>query len=205
MEDVCVAFKAHMGWVNAGAVLAAGKSLSPLPARRVDLIETEDRSVREPYHVAGGWRGLERVPRPPDPKAVIARGRKAQIAAGVKALAAFRDSLAADGFRWTRAVVLTTRGIVHDDLEEILGSHAHIHIAEGEAIRDATRKALRKLKIDPVGQDEKSVLETAAKGCGQSAAELDQAVKSLKPSSGKWAKEERVIALAAWLHRRPNR
>ncbi len=201
MKNVCVAFKAHMGWVNAVPVLVNGKDLSPLPARRVDLIDTDDREVREPYHVAGGWRDLTQVPRPKDPQAVIARGRKAQEKSATKVLRTFRDQLTADGFCWTRAVVLTTRGIVHDDLEDILGSHAHIHVAEGGAIREATRVALRSLKIDQVGQDEKSTWEEAAKRRKQTVEALDTHVKSLKPASGKWSKEERVTALAAWLHR----
>ncbi len=202
MKDVCVAFKAHMGWVNAVPVLVNGRAMAPLPARRVNLVETDAREVREPYYVAGGWHGLAQVPRPKDPQSVIDRGRKAQIASATRALKDFRAGLAAEGGGWTRAVVLTTRGIVHDTLEEVLGSHAHIHVAEGEAIRDATRQALRRLKIRCVHQDEKSVWGEAAARRKQNDTELDAFVKSLKPATGKWAKEERVIALAAWLHRR---
>ncbi|MDH3645084.1 MAG: hypothetical protein OES38_23485, partial [Gammaproteobacteria bacterium] len=139
--------------MNAVVVEVGPKTPKPVYAQRVDLIDAEDREVREPYHVAGGWSGLERVPRPDDPVAVIRRGRRAQVRSAKSALATFRSLLEQAGFLWARGVVLTGRGRPGDDLERILASHAHIHVAEGEAIRDATRSALNALEIDSVNQD----------------------------------------------------
>lgn len=200
MKPVCVALKAHLGWMNAVAVEIDSRTPKPVHAQRVDLLNAEDREVTEPYHVAGGWSGLERVPPPEDPVAVIRRGRQAQVRLAKSALATFRSMLEQQGFLWVRAVVLTGRGRLGDDLKHILGSHAHIHIAEGEAIRDAARSALKVLNIGSVNQDEKSILVEARSTLD--CEDCDGLMKGLRPPDAKsWAKEERLIALAAWINR----
>jgi hypothetical protein len=201
MENVCVAFKAHQGWVNAVAVGIGTATPAPVHAQRLDLLAGAERDIVEPYHVAGGWSGLERVPRPADPAGVIRRGRRRQVACAGRRLKDFRALLEHKGLHWQRAVVLTSRGRLGDDLEHILGSHAHIHIAEGEAIRDATRAALRAMEIEHVDQDEKSILFEAARVLG--CRDCDGLMKALRPpDAGSWTKEERLIALGAWLNRR---
>jgi hypothetical protein len=200
MQDVCVAFKAHMGWVNAVAVSCDGPAVTVHDVRRLDLVGKVDRETAEPYHVAGGWHGLERTPRPADPEAVIRRGRRGQVRAAVRVLDGYRDELEAAELRWRRAVVLTGRGWLGHELEDILGSHAHIHVYEGEAIRDAVRQALAALDVEFVEQDEKSVADTAAERLG--VADADAALKEARPSGvASWRREDRCLALGAWLHR----
>jgi hypothetical protein len=197
--DVCVAFKAHLGWVNAVAVMINSQTPTPCHAERLDLFKTKDREAVEPYHVAGGWHGLKQSPRPKDPEGVIRRGREKQAAAALVRLGDFGAELAARELDWQRAVMLTARGRL-GDLENTLGSHAHIHIAEGEAIRDATRTALAALDIPCIDQDEKSILETASERLQVD--DCDELMKGLRPDEVKsWRKEERLIALGAWLHR----
>ena len=200
MAAVCIAFKAHMGWINAVAVDAAKRQPLPLHAERLQLFDNADREVIEPYHVAGGWQGLERVPRPADPAAVVRRGRRGQARAAVARLTSFRESLVARDLQWQRAVVLTTRGLHGRDLEESLNSHAHIHVAEAEAVRDATRSALEELGIPQVGQDEKSI----APACAEllKLTDCDAYMKGVRPEGSRfWSKEERIIGLGAWMHR----
>lgn len=197
--NICVGFKAHMGWVNAVGVNQGARKLLPLFAHRVDLINSEEREVLEPYHVAGGIHGLGRVSRPNDPEAIIARGRQQQVKDAEKQLRLFHRELAKEGLAWTSSVVLTGRGKM-GDLDRVLASHALIHVAEGEAIRDATRAALDALAIPWHNRDEKTVLEAASKRLKCGANEVGVMVKSLKPQAATtWGKEERVIALAAWL------
>lgn len=199
MIPVCVAFKAHLGWVNTVAVRIDSDSPRPVRAERLELFEGEDRDLREPYHIAGGWDGLERVPRPENPAAVIRRALQRQARSTKSRLSAFAESLLAEELQWSRAVVLTGRGWL-GDLEHILGSHAHIHVAEGEAVRSATRAALDALNIARVDQDEKSTLSESERilDCE----DCDRLLKDLRPAAVKsWTKEERLIALAAWLHR----
>jgi hypothetical protein len=97
--------------------------------------------------------------------------------------------------------VLTGRGVLGTDLERILASHAQIHIAEGEAVRDATRAALAVLNIACVDQDEKSIAAAAAQRWHCSPAACDERVRRARPASANvWRKEERLIALGAWLN-----
>ncbi|MCZ6709942.1 MAG: hypothetical protein O7B25_06250, partial [Gammaproteobacteria bacterium] len=200
MESVCVAFKAHMGWVNAVVVAISTDTPNPIHAQRIDLLDGKDRETLEPYHVAGGWSGLKQVPRPSNPAAVIRRGRRKQVTAAKKRLSALRESLEREDLQWSRAVVLTSRGWLGEDLEHVLGSHVHIHIAEGEAIRDATRAALKAMNIEQVDQDEKRTLTDAGHALGHQ--DCDSLMKGLRPPGAKsWAREERLIALAAWLNR----
>ena len=81
-------------------------------------------------------------------------------------------------------------------------AHAHIHVAEGEAIRSATRATLLALDIDFVEQDEKSILPDASRSMGCSQEDCDEFMKSVKPAEMRsWRKEERIIALGAWLRK----
>lgn len=200
MTEVCVAFKAHLGWVNAVAVAGNTGTVDCRDARRLTLVDDADREAAEPYHVAGGWHGLEQRPRPADPAGIIRRGRRRQVRAARRVLDHYRAELEAVGLNWRRAVVLTGRGWMGHDLEDILSSHAHIHVYEGEAIRDATRRALVALGIGYVEQDEKSTLVTVARDLA--VADPDAWLRARRPDSvGAWRKEERLLALAAWLHR----
>lgn len=114
-------------------------------------------------------------------------------------LAKFNAELTLQQYDWQRAVVLTGRGISHDDLEDILGSHAHIHVAEGEATRDATRASIDALKIAYINQDEKNI--TSLCEAALSCADADEFMKLRRPENAKsWTKEHRVIGLGAWLH-----
>ncbi len=201
VEQVCVAFKAHMGWVNAVAVARSGPRLRCLRAERVDLLPHGDRDLIEPYHVAGGWDGLDRVPPPADPAAVVRRGLRRQARSAITVLRSYRDQLEDAGLRWDRAVLLTGRGRLGDDLPRILASHTQIHVAEGEAIRDATRRALRALDLRVVERDEKGVLDRAA--AVLHGRNPDAELKAARPDGAKaWRREERLLAMAAWLDRR---
>ncbi|MGE0623861.1 MAG: hypothetical protein AB7I04_25390 [Pseudomonadales bacterium] len=200
MTAVCIAFKAHMGWLNAVAVAMSSSKPRPLRVERVDLFKGQGREVVEPYHVAGGWDGLERVPPPPDPGKVVAAGRKRQMAATKKNLRAFRKSLEAEALDWQRAVVLIGRGWLGHTLDEILAHHSHIHVYEGEAVRDATRAALDAIGIPWVEQDEKSVTALAAEALR--VRDADAFMKPLRPDGVRsWTKEERLVGLAAWMRR----
>ena len=106
------------------------------------------------------------------------------------------------GLDWKLAVVLTGRGWL-GDLEHTLGSHAHIHAAEGEAIRSATRLALDAMGTVFINQDEKSILSAVSQQLNCSQQDCDSMMKPLKPADAKsWRREERLIALGAWLNRR---
>ncbi len=74
-------------------------------------------------------------------------------------------------------------------------------MAEGEAIRDAARAALAALGIEALDQDEKSIAHEAARLLGVD--DCDGYMKTRRcAGSARWTKEERTLALGAWLGRR---
>ena len=212
VTPVCVAVKAHMGWLNAVAVDQADAAITPVLASRIVLFADHGREIVEPYHVAGGWDGLERAPVPPDPAAVVARARRVQDALAAAALNDYRNGLEALGCRLVRAIVLTGRGRL-GDLNQMLGSHAQIHVAEGEAVRDAARAAFAGMRVECQDQDEKSVLTASADKLAhnsfaattdmrQGSLAPDELMKARRPGGSRtWTKEERLLGLAAWLNR----
>ena len=58
---VAVGFKAHLGWLSAVALTLNPDAPEPVLATRLDLFTDQPRDVREPFHVAGGWDGLQRT------------------------------------------------------------------------------------------------------------------------------------------------
>ena len=77
------------------------------------------------------------------------------------------------------------------------------HVAEGEAIRSATRLALDAMGTVFVDQDEKSILSAASQQLNCNLQDCDSLMKRVKPAEAKsWRQEERLIALGAWLNRR---
>lgn len=200
MGSVCIGFKAHLGWLNIVAVEMEEHEPVPVLVRRLDLFEGADRETLEPYHVAGGWKGLTRGARPKNPAAIIKRARQKQDKAVASVFSVLREDLKLADLQWDKAVVLTGRGIVHS-LEGSINDHAHVHVAEGEAMREAARFGIDHVGVPRVDQDEKSVLPDAAHRLGTSPEDLDIVMKDLKPDKARnWAKEERLIALAAYLH-----
>ncbi len=202
MKRTVVAFKAHQGWANAVVVGCSGTGIEVLGVRRVETGDPTDRETTEPYHVAAGFDGLTRVPRPADPAAVVRRGRRKQQRLAELGLGALRRSLEQSNWKWTRAVILTGRGKLVAELEHTLAAHSLVHVAEGEAVRAALRAGLAKLDLDWLDQDEKSVRPAvqAAMGCSEDA--LKARMKDARPADTRsWRQEEQLVALAAWLNR----
>src|SRR4029077_18710356 len=71
------------------------------------------------------------------------------------------------------------------DLDEVLGSHALIHTAEGEFFRKAFRQALERLEIPVTGIPERELDDCAQKAFGTATAavhrNIDSAGRSLGP------------------------
>jgi hypothetical protein len=147
----------------------------------------DDRIALEPYHVA----------------AEVVRSRSAgalaQAEATVREGRARQDELAANGLRsiaaqlkdasWNpcgAALLVNRAGWVTDLLQYSFASESHPPVAEGLAVRDALRFALRENEIDFVEVDEKALL-------------ADQRLAACKSNlDGPWRKEHRLACLAAW-------
>jgi hypothetical protein len=147
----------------------------------------DDRIALEPYHVA----------------AEVVRSRSAgalaQAEGTVREGRARQDELAANGLRsiaaqlkdasWNpcgAALLVNRAGWVTDLLQYSFASKSHPPVAEGLAVRDALRFALRENEIDFVEVDEKALL-------------ADQRLAACKSNlDGPWRKEHRLACLAAW-------
>lgn len=162
---------------------------------------TEDRLSLEPYRIAyemvHGGQGAT----PADAAAIVADGRGRQERHAEEAL---RDILRrldrAEGAAVVAALLVNRAGWIADLLQHALSWPEHVPVAEGLAVRDALRAAVRRCRIESVELDEKSLGDRAAERLGLPAAQIDARLKSLGAAAGKpWRKEQKLACLAAWV------
>ncbi|MFB3106140.1 MAG: hypothetical protein ACE1ZA_14645 [Pseudomonadales bacterium] len=151
----------HMGWVTAVTVVASDQFIKVVRTERIDTGDAGDREAIEPYHVAAGFRGLDRVPPPPDPQSVIRRGLKKQQRHTLGNLRKLLGAMSDLGFEIADAAILAGRGKLAASLDKVLASHAQIHIAEGNAVRQAVDASLKRLDVRVAWLDQKSLFEKA--------------------------------------------
>lgn len=160
-----------------------------------------DRLSFEPYHVAAEMAGAPTEEIPAEVAAAVAEGRRRQERLAAENLAEITDRLRAMGRPPTAAALLVNRaGWVTDLLRYSLTMADHPPVAEGLAVRDALRFALRQGGIPTAEMDEKSLPDTASAVLGLTPAGLDARLKALGAVAGKpWRKEQKLACLAAWL------
>jgi hypothetical protein len=84
------------------------------------------------------------------------------------------------------------------ELDEILGSHALIHTAEGEFFRHAFRQAFERLEIPVTGIRESELDDYAQKAFGRDTLEVHKKIEGMGRTLGPpWTKDEKTAALAA--------
>ena len=187
----------HMGWFCCAVVEkgANDNGIEVLQTGRVETHSPGDRASEEPYHVAGGWQGLERVPVPGDPAEIVNRGLEQQRLMTFQNLKEFLK-------RYTvidAAGILVGRGRRAENLQQAINSHTQIHMAEANAVCDAIEDALGHLNIKPIRLDRKTLFESADNTLKLSREELMGLLKSRNPGVGPWRQEEKNCAIAAWL------
>jgi hypothetical protein len=200
MRRAAIGLSAHLGWAATACIAVSRGRLRVLRSDRLELSASGDREVVEPYHVAGGFDGLSRVPPPPDPKASVESGLRRQRRAAVQATDALCRSLASEGYRITFAGLLVGRGRAAESLERAIGSHTQIHVEEGLAVRESFRRALERAgaHVEPV--DQRTVWETGTEILVRSPEVLGAELRGSTPENGgPWRKEEQTAALAAWI------
>ncbi len=184
-----------MGWFCCAVIRLAGDEIEVIQTGRVDTCKPGDLQSLEPYHVAGGWRGLERVPVPGDPEVIVREGlatQRKQTYRNLKSFLKNSDTPAA-------AAILAGRGRRVSNLEQALNSHAQIHMAEAHAVCDAIEQALDKMDVTFQRLDRKTLFETAKDRLGYSKQQLMDLMKTIPPVQGPWRQEEKQSAIAAWL------
>lgn len=200
MSTLSLGVCTHMGWATVTAVRLEGGRPAAVRTFRLETGDPDDRASLEPYHRAGGYEGAKRVPAPPDPAKVVNAGLRKQRHHTDKRLRELLSTLKV----WPQppgcGALFVGRGRTASSLERILASHAQIHVAEGNAVRDAVRRAFARQHIPLLEVDRKSLFDQAASRLSLDENTLDRHLKSLQPDNGgPWRQEERHCALAAWL------
>ena len=166
-----------------------------------------DRLSLEPYHVAAAMKRTAKGHATARAKAAIAEGRKRQDELAAKGLNDILQQLKKAGAKPATAALLINRaGWMTDLLEYSLLAPEHPAVAEGLAVREALRFALRQCRITCLEMDEKALPENASAKLGLSPAKLESQLKELGAAAGRpWRKEQKLACLAAWiaLLRRP--
>jgi hypothetical protein len=196
---VALGIDAHMGWAAVSVIARSQHAIRVIRTERIDTADSGDREALEPYHVAAGFDGIERMPRPSDAAAILARGlarqRRHTLASCRKLCSELRDS----GHDVTNAAILSGRGRMSASLDNLLASHAQIHIAEGIAVRESIATALVELGLTVEPIDKQSLYDRAARILGMSCDEIAAALKAARPENlGAWRQDQKLAALAAW-------
>ncbi|MEA2787482.1 MAG: hypothetical protein QOF71_3586, partial [Candidatus Eremiobacteraeota bacterium] len=137
-------------------------------------------------------------------------GASAEAAAAVAEGRGRQDQLAAQGLQNivrqldeppVVAVLLVNRaGWITDLLEYSLAWPEHVPVAEGLAVRDAIRFAIKQCRFELVELDEKSLPNLAENALGLSSAEIEARLKALGATVGRpWRKEQKLACLSAWV------
>jgi hypothetical protein len=160
-----------------------------------------DRLALEPYHVAAGMARGPQGRASAEAAAAVAEGRSRQDRMAAQGLDGIVRTLKDAGYEPAVAALLVNRaGWITDLLEHSLSHPEHPPIAEGLAVRDALRFAMRRCSLDFADVDEKSLPDTAAKALQLSSADLDLRLKDLGATVARpWRKEQKLAALAAWV------
>lgn len=203
MTDVALGFMAHIGWLNVAAVRVSGGDVKAVRTARLDTCPPGDTTAREPYHVAGGFDGLNRVAPPPEPASVVESGLRQQqkvtttnLGILLNELRELQDWQATTSW----AALFTGRGKQPDTLMRTLASHAHIHIAEGNAVRLAVRQACATHGIQVALYDKRDFSNTVSTTLGRSLDDVLDMIGEFRPQDGgRWRKDEKLCALAAWV------
>jgi hypothetical protein len=159
----------------------------------------DDRLSYEPYHVAAE---LTRDPQGSASvaAAAVAEGRRRQDQLAAKGLHAIVRALKEARRKPVVAALLVNRaGWITDLLEYSASWPEHVPVAEGLAVRDALRFALKACRVAVAELDEKSLPDLAANTLDTSSVAIDARLKALGATVGKpWRKEQKLACLSAW-------
>jgi hypothetical protein len=190
MKRVGVGFREHTGW--AAMVAVGGGVTAPVVVARSRYELCDDDLPRAVYHAA----------RPLDLENAERLVRKVEESARTTAEWQLRRTVAelgSAGYRVVGAAVAAPKP-VPDDLEEILGSHALVHTAEGQLFRDAIVEASEAVGLSVTRFVQHELFEEAADHIGTSDTSLRAQLTGLGRALGPpWQRDQKEAAAAAWL------
>lgn len=159
-----------------------------------------DRLALEPYHVAAELAYDPTEKNLAEAAAAVREGRKRQDELAAAGLRIVVRQLNEVGFASSAAALLVNRaGWVTDLLRYSLATPEHPAVAEGLAVREAFRHALRENNLRFVEVDEKTLRADGASQLRVTTLDLDARLKALGGTVGRpWRKEQKLACLAAW-------
>jgi len=200
MKRAAIGISAHMGWAATTVIAIERKRLRVLRTDRIATAEAGDREALEPYHFAGGFDGLARVPRPPDPQKALERGLSKQRRFAARSIEKLTRALADHDYRLARAGLLVGRGRPAPDFEKAIGAHPQIHVQEGLAVRASIAAALAAADVQLREVDQKALVAIADDELASIEPAWSEQLDTATPQNGgAWRKEQKHAAVAAWL------
>ena len=178
-----IGISAHMGWVSGTVVVLDGTIPRIIRTDRIETGDSTDREALEPYHVAGGFDGLTRVPIPENPQAVVTRGLQKQRDFTANNLKSLFTEVANENVRICCAGILTGRGRAAPTLAKAVGSHTQIHVSEGLAVRACVTHCLEALGVSVRPIDQKTLFDAANETLDRSEPEIMQLLSNLTPEA----------------------
>jgi hypothetical protein len=191
MKSAAIGLRIHSGWGALVAVAGENGAQEIIDRRKIIVIDPKAAGVAQPYHFVEEMelRAAERH---------LARCASDSKRLAVEALREVSVQLRDRGFTLARAAILLSSARPLPDLDEILGSHALIHAAEGEFFRHAFRQALERLEIPVTGIRERDLDDHARKTFGKNATEVHKRIDGMGRLLGPpWTEDEKTAALAA--------
>jgi hypothetical protein len=160
-----------------------------------------DRLTLEPYHLAAEMKRGPSDGVPAGAAAAVAEGRKRQCQLAAQGLGDIVRRLEEARYEPVTAALLVNRaGWITDLLAYSLSAPEHPAVAEGLAVREALRFALRRSGIQVAEMDEKSLQEAASKALRKPSADIDSVLRAFRVTAGRpWRKEQQLACLSAWV------
>jgi len=177
---------AKTGW--AIAVVVEGTAAEPVIVDRRLLDLLPPGLPGNVFHVAGELDAA-------DAERLVAQVRRAADEGATRAMA---ELIATYGVRVV--AVVAASGQVPGEVAAILKSHALVHAAEGELVRDALAEAAATAGVPVVRTRRKELLATAERVLGIDAETVRAQLAALgRPIGPPWRQEHKDAALAAWI------
>jgi hypothetical protein len=159
-----------------------------------------DRLSFEPYSVAAELKRDPQGSASAEAAAAVAEGRRRQDQLAAKGLHAIVRALDEVGCKPAVAALLVNRaGWITDPLEYSVSWPEQVPVAEGLAVRDALRFALKECRVKVAELDEKSLPDLAANTLDTSSMAIEARLRALGATVGRpWRKEQKRACLSGW-------
>jgi hypothetical protein len=193
VTTVSLALRVHSGWAALVAVAGDVRSPRVLLRQRVEMVDPDDMTGRQPYHAAEQL-DVEKA------RAFLARSSERATARAGQGLKAAVETIRRAGQTLGTLGVLEAAGRLPQDLAAILASHALIHTAEGEHFRNALARAGEGLGLTVVRLRERDLEAQASAVLRIPFARLKKRLAALGRELGPpWTADQKLAALLAWL------